>query len=160
MRTTRSGHKPPVSVQEDLAELLRETSYTVGVAESLTGGLLSDTFAKMPDAATWFKGGVVAYMPEVKRRLLDIGGAPVVSKNAAISMAESAAELMDSDIAIAVTGVGGPGPEEGVAPGTVWMAIKMPTEIIATLRNFPGEPDEVCQHACDAAVEALYSELA
>lgn len=160
MRATQNGHQRPVSVQEELADLLREQRYSLGVAESLTGGLLSDTFAKMSDAATWFKGGVVAYMPEVKRRLLEIGGAPVVSKNAAISMAESVADLMHSDISIAVTGVGGPGPEDGVAPGTVWMAIKMPSGVIAALRNFPGEPEEVCQHACDAAVEALYNELA
>lgn len=144
---------------EELSERIQGSELTLAVAESLTGGMLADTFAKLPDASNWFKGGLVAYSAEVKRRLLDIGDAPAVSKAAAIAMAESVATLLKADVAIAVTGVGGPGSEDGVAPGTVWMAVRTPIRVIAALRNFPGEPEEVCRHACDAAIQAVRDAL-
>ena len=140
---------------EELSELFEDSELTLAVAESLTGGLLADTFAQLPGAGTWFKGGLVAYAAEVKQRLLGIGDAPVVSKAAVTAMAENVAELLRADIAVAVTGVGGPGADDGVAPGTVWMAVRSRNGVEAFLRNFPGEPAEVIIHACDAAFEAV-----
>lgn len=144
---------------EDLSDRLQDSGLTLAVAESLTGGMLADAFAKLPDASKWFKGGLVAYSAEVKRRLLDIGDAPVVSKAAAIAMAENVATLLRADVAVAVTGVGGPGAEDGVAPGTVWMAVRTPAKVVASLRNLPGEPEDVIRHACDAAIEAVRDAL-
>ncbi len=144
---------------DELCDLFQDNELTLAVAESLTGGLLADTFAQLPEASQWFKGGVVAYSREVKRRLLQIGDAPVVSKAAAVAMAETVAELLQADIAVAVTGVGGPGAEDDVAPGTVWMAVRTPGRVIASLRNFPGEPADVIRHACETAREAVWDAL-
>ncbi len=145
---------------DDIPKLLGSAGYTLCVAESLTGGLLSDTFAKMPDASEWFKGGIVAYSEEVKRRLLDIADAPVVSKAAAIAMADHAATLLGADVAVAATGVGGPGAEDGVAAGTVWIALRLPTHTVAALRHFPGSPTHVVHHTCRAVIDALGDALA
>ena len=146
-------------MSDELPDLLHKNGYTLGVAESLTGGLLSDTFARMEGAGDWFKGVLVAYAADVKQRVLEIGDAPVVSKAAASVMAEQVAALLRSDVAVAVTGVGGPGPADGVPAGTVWMAIHLPSGTLAELRHFPGEPDEVIRHACSAAAAALRDAL-
>jgi PncC family amidohydrolase len=97
----------------DLVEGLTRRGWTLAVAESLTGGLLADHFARLPEAGSWFRGGIVAYAEGVKRSLLDIGDAPVVSEGAARAMAETAARLLGAEVAVAVTGVGGP---EGTGP--------------------------------------------
>jgi nicotinamide-nucleotide amidase len=143
----------------ELVDALRTRGWTVAVAESLTGGLLTDTLAKMPDAGTWLKGGVVAYSEEVKRRLLGIGDAPVVSEAAARAMADQVAEVLNADVAIAVTGVGGPDPQDGVAAGTVWIATAVKGRLAATLHEFSGDPPTVVAQTCAAAVDALQSAL-
>jgi nicotinamide-nucleotide amidase len=132
---------------------------TVAVAESLTGGLLCSRLARREGASDWFRGGVVAYTRMTKERLLDIGDAPVVSKAAARSMAAKVAELLSADIAIAVTGVGGPDPEDGIAPGTVWIATYSVRETEAHLFRFDGDPTAVCNQTCDAAEALLQPRL-
>lgn len=127
---------------------------TVAVAESLTGGLLCSRLARREGAAEWFRGGVVAYTRLTKERLLDIGDAPVVSEAAARSMAAHVAELLSADVAVAVTGVGGPDPEDGIPPGTVWIARCGDGGTEAHLFHFDGDPTAVCDQTCDAA-EAL-----
>ena len=89
-----------------------------------------------------------------KERLLGIGDAPVVSEAAARSMAANIADLLSADVAIAVTGVGGPDPEDGIPPGTVWIATYSLGETEAQLVRFDGDPTAVCNQTCDAA-EAL-----
>ena len=81
---------PPVS---DLSELVAK-GWSLAVAESLTGGLLADRAARLPNAARWFRGGLVAYHADVKRDLLGIGDAPPVSEASARSMAANVARLL------------------------------------------------------------------
>jgi nicotinamide-nucleotide amidase len=132
---------------------------TVAVAESLTGGLLCSRLARQEGASDWFRGGVVAYTRMTKERLLDIGDAPVVSEAAARSMAAKVAELLSADVAIAVTGVGGPDPEDDIPPGTVWIAKYSAGETEAHLFRFDGDPTEVCDQTCDTAEILLESRL-
>jgi nicotinamide-nucleotide amidase len=126
----------------------------VAVAESLTGGLLCSRLARQQGASDWFLGGVVAYTRLTKERLLDIGDAPVVSEAAARSMAETVARLLSADLAVAVTGVGGPDPEDGIEPGTVWIATFEAGRTEAQLHHFSGDSQAVCNQTCDVA-EAL-----
>jgi nicotinamide-nucleotide amidase len=130
----------------------------VAVAESLTGGLLCSRFARQEGASDWFRGGVVAYTRMTKERLLDIGDAPVVSEAAARAMAAHVAELLSADVAVAVTGVGGPDPEDGIPPGTVWIALHSVGRAEAHLFHFDGDPTAVCDQTCDAA-EALLGNM-
>lgn len=64
-------------------------------------------------------GGLVAYHGDIKRDLLGIGDAPVVSKVVARAMAGKVAQLLGADCSLAATAVGGPGRDDGLAPGTV-----------------------------------------
>jgi nicotinamide-nucleotide amidase len=148
-----------MSNDERLVRGLTERGATLAVAESLTGGLLADRFARLPEAASWFRGGIVAYAEDVKRTVLDIGDVPVVSRASACAMAESAARLLDATAAVAVTGVGGPEPQDGQAPGTVWLATTVEGDTTAVCLELTGTPPEIVQQTCAAAVDAITTRI-
>jgi nicotinamide-nucleotide amidase len=132
---------------------------TVAVAESLTGGALSQALARAGDASEWFAGGVVAYRNATKYRVLGVAEGPVVSSDAARAMALGAREIMGVDAVIAVTGVGGPGAEEGHPAGTVFMctATKRGTHDFAHV--FEGTPAEVVALTVEHALRHLSGAL-
>jgi nicotinamide-nucleotide amidase len=138
--------------QASLASEFGGRGLSVGVAESLTGGLLASRFARAEDASTWFRGSIVAYSTDVKRQVLRTSSAPVVSRETVLDMARGAARLLAADVAVAVSGVGGPEPQDGIPPGTVWIAVVIGGREVAELHNFEGGPDEVCTATCDEAV--------
>jgi nicotinamide-nucleotide amidase len=141
---------------DPLADAIAASGRSLAVAESLTGGLLSNRFARLPGAADWFRGGVVAYCRPVKEELLGIGEAPVVSEAAARSMARGAASVLGADVALAVTGVGGPDPQDGLEPGTVWIALHRPDgDDLAERHVFKGDPAAVVEQTCGAASRLL-----
>jgi len=98
----------PDALQDRLASVLDGADVRVAVAESLTGGELSARFASASGAGDWFRGGIVAYASAVKYDLLDVPEGPVVSGPAAAAMAAGACRLLKAQVAVAVTGVGGP----------------------------------------------------
>ncbi len=146
-------------VGESIARTALERDLRIAVAESLTGGALSQAFAAAPDAGTWFAGGVVAYTVETKARVLGVPEGPVVNAPTARRMAEGVRELLDADVALAVTGVGGPGEEEGRPPGTVYLAIVTADSTRVTEFAFSGDPASVVQQTVDASLEALQVDL-
>lgn len=91
----------------------------MAVAESLTAGKIAGVLGAPPAAARWFRGGVVAYSTEVKHQVLGVPDVPVVSVVSATAMARGVVALMDADIAVAVTGVGGPDAEDSELTGSV-----------------------------------------
>lgn len=117
--------------EENLAEvvgnLLKARKQTVAVMESCTGGLLASTITDNPGSSGYFKGGVVAYTNEVKvawgvdAALIAAHGA--VSAPVAEAMAQAVRERLGASYGIGVTGVAGPDPLEGKAPGTVFIAV-------------------------------------
>jgi nicotinamide-nucleotide amidase len=126
-----------------LAEIAGDRCLTVAVAESLTSGTIACTLGAAPDASSWFRGGLVAYAPDVKFSVLGVPPGPVVTEECARTMARGIARLLDADLAVAVTGVGGPGHEEGCPPGTVWFGVVTPNGEHAELQEFDGEPAEI-----------------
>lgn len=143
----------------DLGDLLDQHGLTVAVAESLTGGDLSSRLAQIDGASDWFRGGLVAYASAVKHDVLGVRPGPVVSEQAVLDMADGVARLLDADLTLAVTGVGGPDPQEGLAPGTVWIGLRLGEHHAAQLHHFPGDPAEVCATTCDAAIDLLVATL-
>lgn len=132
---------------------------TVAVAESLTGGELSATLAKAGDAGEWFAGGVVAYTPATKFRALGVPEGPVVTPVAARAMAVGVRELTGADAAVAVTGVGGPGEEEGRPAGTVFMCTATRDAVHDFAHAFDGEPEEVVRLTIEHALRHLSGTL-
>lgn len=112
--------------------LLKERGLTFATAESCTGGRVAERITALPGASAVYRGGVVSYWTSVKadvlgvpQETLDIYGA--VSEETARAMAEGARRVTGADIAVSVTGVAGPDPDErGVAVGIVYIGLATP----------------------------------
>ncbi|HEY6496483.1 MAG TPA: CinA family protein [Trebonia sp.] len=138
---------------------LKRDGHTLAVAESLTGGMLANAFARASGSSKWFRGGIVAYSAAVKYHVLDVPHGPVVSEAAALAMARSVGRLVGADIAVAVTGVGGPDPQDGEPPGTVWAATWPSRLGGAVLLRLSGSPESICEQACTETVRMLRERL-
>lgn len=147
------------ALADRIGDALQKRGETLAVAESLTGGMLSEQFAKASRSSEWFRGGMVAYSRTVKHRVLHVPAGPVVSGQSAEAMARGAAVLMDATIGVALTGVGGPDEQDGQPPGTVWVATWPPDHGGALLLRFDGEPPVICEQACARAVTILAARL-
>jgi len=146
-------------IVEHVAQQLRDQSLTISVAESLTGGMLTSYLAAGPGASDWLQGGIVAYSAAVKQLVLNVGDVPVVSETAARQMARGAARLFHSDLAVALTGAGGPDGQSGEPPGTVWYAVVSHQRERAELNRFEGDPKTVCESACREVLAVLHDSL-
>ena len=128
---------------------------TLATAESCTAGLVAQALAAAEGSMEWFRGGLVAYQSGVKRALLDVAPGPVVTEPVACRMALGAAQLLDSDVAVSVTGVAGPEPMDGVEPGVVIVGVAIDGRAAAFTHSLSGDPAEVCERAARAALEDL-----
>lgn len=115
-----------------IGPLLVERGWRLAVAESCTGGLLGHRLTNVPGSSAYFVGGVIAYANEAKMRLLG-GSEQTLLRHGAVSepvvrqMAEGARRALRAEVALAVSGIAGPGggtPEEPV--GTVWVGLSTP----------------------------------
>lgn len=143
---------------DDLAgwvgRLADDNGLTVGVAESLTCGAVAQALGASEGAVGWFRGGLVAYSTEAKS-LLGVPPGPVMTAECAAQMALGARSLLDADVAVALTGVGGPDPEEDREPGTVFAAAAGPWDLRLLALSLPGGPDEVVVESTRQAVRLL-----
>jgi nicotinamide-nucleotide amidase len=160
----RSGEAAPSDEDLDragaaVARAVAGTGRSIAVAESLTGGLLASTLARAEGSSEWFRGGVVSYASEVKHHVLGVPPGPVVSAASAAAMASGVAGLLGADIALAVTGVGGPEPQEGVPVGTVWIGLHRDGETTTVLHLFDDDPETTCRRTCIAAAQELVTRL-
>jgi nicotinamide-nucleotide amidase len=103
--------------------MLEQRGLSLGVAESLTGGMIGSRLCDVPGASRVFRGSVVSYATEVKQSVLGVPRGPVVTEAAAVAMAIGARSVLGADVGIAATGVAGPDPQEGQPPGTVCLAV-------------------------------------
>jgi nicotinamide-nucleotide amidase len=125
------------TIEGVVADLLREKSLTLGVAESCTGGYTARTFTQHEGASDFFEGGIVAYSNDVKIKVLGVKLDTIikygsVSEQTALEMAEGVRKTLGAKIGIATTGVAGAGggtPEKPV--GTVWIAYSDENETVA-----------------------------
>ncbi|MBF4579708.1 CinA family protein [Frigoribacterium sp. VKM Ac-2530] len=122
---------------------------TVAVAESLTGGLLAAELISVPGASAVVVGGVVAYQTPLKASLLGVPAALLAARGAvdpdvAVAMAAGARRALavegrPADVGIATTGVAGPDPQDGQAPGTVYVALSAGGETRVTRLALEGD---------------------
>jgi len=117
------------TLEAAIGQMLLARSLTIGAAESCTGGHFSYSLTAIPGASAYFKGAVVAYDNAVKRSLLGVRAETLerygaVSEQTVLEMAQGARELLQTDLAVSISGIAGPDggtPEKPV--GTIWMAI-------------------------------------
>jgi nicotinamide-nucleotide amidase len=144
---------------EAIAAALSNSNRIAAAAESLTGGNISAALSAVKGASDWFAGGVVAYAEQVKFDLLDVDRGPVINANSARQMAAGVARLLGADYAVATTGVGGPGPQEGLPQGTVFIAVSTPEGESVGEYRFEGEPPDVVEQATRQALRDLATAL-
>jgi nicotinamide-nucleotide amidase len=133
-----------------------DNGWTLGVAESLTAGLIGARLANVPGASRTFVGTVGSYATHVKRDLLGVTAESVVSEECAIQMAEAAQRVLGADVGLSATGVAGPTEQDGQPPGTVWFGIAIPghpTEAVST--RLPGDRDRVRQFSVISLLNLL-----
>ncbi len=141
----------------NIIERLKECNLTISTAESITGGLIASKICEIAGASNYFKGGVVSYTKEAKCSLLglnmaDIEKYGVYSKETVVSMAKGIKEKTKSDIAIATSGVAGPGPDEGVEAGTVYFCYYIDDYILTEKKVFEGNRNEIRNKAAEYAL--------
>ncbi|MDQ6616479.1 MAG: competence/damage-inducible protein A [Actinomycetota bacterium] len=147
------------SMEVAVAALLRRSGLSLGLAESLTGGLVGARITAVPGASDFFRGSIVSYDSAVKHNLLGVPEGPVVSEEAAKAMAVGAARVLGADIGLAVTGVAGPTEQDGQPVGTVWLGLAMDGRTSASLVHLPGQREQVRQLAAISLLDLLRRRL-
>jgi nicotinamide-nucleotide amidase len=144
------------TMEDAVGALLEARRLTLGLAESVTGGLVASRLVSVPGASRWFRGSVVAYDTAVKRALLGVGAGPAVSEETARDMAVGARRVLGSDLALAITGVAGPTPQDGVPVGTVWCGLAGPGPSVDALHfQLPGDREQIRQFAAISVLDVL-----
>ncbi len=149
-------------IKEEVASYLSKSGLTVSTAESCTAGAIGAALTSVPGSSDYYFGGVIAYQDEVKSRLLgvpavDLATHGAVSEPVARAMARGALDAFGSDLALATTGVLGPGggsPEKPV--GLVYIALAVATgELHCERHVWEGDRMENRQSTVRAALELL-----
>jgi nicotinamide-nucleotide amidase len=144
------------SMEVAVAAQLSARGLTLGVAESLTGGLIASRLVNIPGASAWFRGGVVAYHEQVKFDVLAVPNGPVVTEAAAAAMADGVRRVTGSDVGLGITGVAGPDSQEEVAPGTIYVGLALPEGRTETRElRLPGDRERVRQYGAISALDLL-----
>ena len=145
----------PLKDVQTIADLAKEGGFSVGAAESLTGGAVSSALARGSGAADWYRGCLVSYGEQVKYDVLGVTPGPLVSERCAVEMVRGVAQLLDLDAAVSTTGAGGPDCEEGQPPGTVYVGVFLQGEVACHKLELDGDPGEVVDAATEQALELL-----
>jgi nicotinamide-nucleotide amidase len=143
----------------EVSEEARRRGLTVAVAESLTGGMVATALAAAEAAAEWFRGSLVAYSSEVEHDVLAVPDGPVVSAGAAEAMAAGVRRLLAADVAVAVTGSGGPSAQDGQEPGTVYVAVDDGSVTEVQRLDLDGDPGEICARSAEGTLRMLLDGL-
>lgn len=149
---------------DDLAavvlEKLRSQKLKLAIVESCTGGMLGARITAIAGSSDVFVGGTIAYDNAVKKKELDVAQSDIdqfgaVSEQVATAMARGVSARFGAGIAVAVTGVAGPGGGTDAKPvGFVWIAVHGPKSKAQSFR-FGGDRDEIRRRAAQAALAML-----
>jgi nicotinamide-nucleotide amidase len=147
------------TMEDVIAARLLDLSLSLGVAESVTGGLIASRLVNVVGASKWFRGGVVSYASQVKFDVLDVPLGPVVSGEAARAMAVGVRRVLRADVGLSVTGVAGPEEQDGHPPGTVFVGISLGDVITDVKLRLPGDRPRIRAYSAISALDALRKAL-
>ena len=138
----------PAELAKCIVELLTARGQSVGVAESLTGGLVAAALTSIPGASVVVRGGIVAYATELKAALLGVSADLLarrgpVDPEVAAAMAAGVRARLGASYGISTTGVAGPGPADGRPAGTVYVAMDGPSGSATRGLELPGDREDV-----------------
>ncbi len=148
------------TMESVVLQMLRERGMTLGLAESVTGGLVGARLTGIAGASEVFRGSIVSYATDVKHDVLGVSEGPVVSERAAIEMADGARRVLGADVGLSLTGVAGPSEQDGQPVGTLYVGLSIgdrPTT--ARLLRLPGQREQMRQISVISALDVLRKAL-
>ncbi len=157
--------KEDSNLQKTIGQLLRSSGKTLSVAESCTGGLISQLITSVAGASDYYLGSVTSYANSVKENVLGVP-AEIIEKYGAVSsecvaaMAEGVRRLTGSDFSVATSGIAGPGggtPDKPV--GLVWIGVSSPTGTHTASYNSRSDRARNIERFASAALDLLRKEI-
>ncbi|MGO2519244.1 MAG: CinA family protein [Microbacterium sp.] len=158
-----------MSAAAQLVAELRARGWTLGIAESLTGGALAAEIVSVPGASAMLRGGVVAYATQVKTTLLGVDAdlldasgpvcAPVAEQMADGVRAAVHVNGVPADVGISTTGIAGPDSPDGQPVGTVHVGVATPTGVHTFAYLFHGDRGSIRAQTVDAAITAALKQI-
>lgn len=149
-------------IEAHVGAALLERGWTVSTAESCTGGLVTHRLTNIPGSSAYVQGGVIAYSYESKETLLKVRHETLVaygavSEETAVEMALGARALLDTDVAVSITGIAGPGGGmPGKPVGLTYLAVATRSGIFRVVRRvWNGDREAVKSASADCALELL-----
>jgi nicotinamide-nucleotide amidase len=147
------------TIERVIRRELESRGWTIGTAESATGGLVGRRLTSLPGASATFRGSVVAYASDLKTSILGVPESTidehgVVSEATAEAMALGARAVLGVDVAVAVTGSAGPEPLEQPV-GTMIVAVATPTTSMVRTLHLPGDRERVRAYAATGALHLV-----
>lgn len=157
--------KGTIEWEKAIGDLLRKQRATLAVAESCTGGLVSDRITDVSGSSDYFEGAIVSYSLKAKARHLGLSlthleryGA--VSGSVAKKMAEGVRKAFGTTYGLSTTGVAGPtGGTKRTPVGTVFIGFSDGRKSVAIREGFGGGRRTVKEQACERALQWLYETL-
>ncbi|MEV8436564.1 CinA family protein [Actinosynnema sp. NPDC051121] len=148
----------------DLVRALRARGETVATAESLTAGLVTVELTSVPGSSAVVRGGLVVYATDLKHTLAGVD-ATLLAEHGAVhpevarQLAEGARARCGATWGLGLTGVAGPDPQDGAAPGTVHIGLSGPSGSSVVSLTLGGDRDEVRKSSTMAALNLLRDHL-
>lgn len=155
----------PFAPESRIVSYLIDAGKTIATAESCSGGLIAHRLTNVPGASTPFLGGIVAYSNAVKKSLLAVPDSTLesfgaVSEETARAMAEGARATLGANMAIAVTGIAGPGGGTAEKPvGLVYMALAQAGDTRVERHVFHGDRESIKMQTAEAALNLVWESL-
>jgi nicotinamide-nucleotide amidase len=159
------GGRGLVTAASELIADLTRRGMTIAVAESLTGGLLVAELIAVPGASLVVRGGVVAYATELKASLLGVDAGLLaesgpIHPEVAKQMAAGVRDRLGADIGIATTGAAGPDPQDGHAPGEVWLGFAIGGDVTAVGLALGGDRETIRRDTVSESLSRVRTLLA
>jgi nicotinamide-nucleotide amidase len=149
-----------------LGERLKRSNEVLVTAESCTGGWAAQVVTSVAGSSAWFERGFVTYSDAAKQQVLGVRAQTLrthgaVSEETAREMARGALERSQATVALAITGVAGPGGGSAEKPvGTVCFAWARGSEVRSETRRLPGDRESVRRQSVVLALEGVLRALA
>jgi len=151
-----------IKVEKAVGALLRKRGWTLAIAESCTGGLVSDWITNVPGSSDYFEGGIVSYSNLAKTELLGVPSKSVkhygaVSSQVAISMAKGVRKAFHATFGVSTTGIAGPGGGTRKKPvGLVFIAVSNGEKTLVKEERLKGSRREIKKESARRSLKYLH----
>ena len=155
----------PLELAAQVGALLQKRGLSLVTAESCTGGWIAKIVTDIPGSSAWFERGLIVYSDAAKQELLNVRESTLaqfgaVSAETVAEMASGALHNSHARLAVAVSGVAGPGGGSPAKPvGTVYLAWALDDNVVTRRTVFSGDRNSIRQQAVNAALQGVLEAL-